>query len=427
MRGNLKEFDIRRIFRLLESERQTGILYIESEMFLAPQSLKTTELPLTSLKSDFSNIDAAERNYSFPSIKRAKSWFIWLINGKIAYACDPEALELTRINDYLSCYQLDFSFNSFRLSVNTTNIPEYNYLICLLEQQLITPQQIKNVIYKIIHETLFDLLSLSGGKFIFKPHVALTPSISEITISSAIQTVSSQLKVWKQLYPHVKSPEAYLVLKNRQLTDKIANSQAYTTLSNWVAKQVNLRRLSRQLNCYLVDLAKALCPYIHKGLVTLKDNELSNEGFFFKNTLKQKPHIVYVDNDVAIGQKVEYILKRRGYNSTIFTDSIRALTEILQIQPDLVFCKTDLPQLSGYELCIMLQNSWGCQQTKIILLSEQENFFAYTKAKVVSSDDYLSLPFTPNELLVSIEKHLGSDRVNNLPIGVEWSTEKSNN
>jgi twitching motility two-component system response regulator PilG len=435
MQGNLGELDIRSILRLLESEGHTGVLYVESEILSELKSSQSA-ISLSRLQSDFDretgsisngvdNIKLVERDYDFLSTKQLKSWFVWLIDGKIAYACDSQELELVRIDDYLSCYQLDSDTNSSKLSVNTTTIPEYNYLIYLLQQQLITPQQTKNIIHKIIYETLFDLLGLLRGKFIFRADFALSPSLSEITISNAIQTIGSQLKVWQQLHPYVRSPEAHLLLKNRQLTDKIANSKAYQTLSNWAARQISLRRLSRQLNCYLVDLARSLYPYICQGLVTL-DDIASDDNFFLQNRLRLKPYIVYVDNDVAIGKKVEYILKRRGYNLTIFTDSIRALTEILQIQPDLVFCKIDLPQLSGYELCNMLKNSWDCRQTKIILLSKQENFFAYTKAKVISSDDYLSLPLTPEELLVSIEKHLGSN-LNNSPIGVEWSTEKSNN
>ncbi len=412
MRGNLGEIDIRSIFRLLESERQTGILYAESKMVS---------------KFDSDLVKATNDNYSKTSIEGQTSWFIFLINGKIAYASDNRDSELIRIRDYLSYYQLDCSIATNEISVNITNAPEYNYLISLLQQQLITPQQTKSIIHKIVYETLFELLSLSRGKFIFKPDSALSPSITEIPIFSAIQTVNSQLKVWKQLYPYVRSSEDYLILKNQHITDKIANSKAYITLSNWVAKQVDLRRLSRQLNCYLVDLAKTLYPYIQNGLVTLQNSYSPNYHSLSTNNLKRKPHIVYVDNDVAIGKKVEYILKRRGYNSTIFTDSILALTEILQIRPDLVFCKIDLPQLSGHELCIILQNSWVCRQTKTILLSEQDDFLDRMKAKVISSDDYLSLPFTPNELLVSIEKHLCKHQIQNSSLGVEWSTEKSNN
>ncbi len=412
MRGNLEEIDICTILRLLESERQTGILYVESEMMS---------------KSIFNIVDTAKDNYSLTSIEGQKSWFIFLIDGKIAYANNNRESELIRIHDYLSYYQLDISIDTNKISVNITNTPEYNYLIYLLQQQLITSQQSKSIIHKIVYETLFELLSLSKGKFIFKPNSALSPLITEIKIFSAIQTVSSQLKIWKQFYPYVRSPEDFPILNNQHLTDKIANSKAYITLSNWVAKQVNLQRLSRQLNCYLVDLAKALYPYIQNGLVTLENSCLSNYHPLLTTNLKQKPHIVYVDNDVAIGKKVEYILKRRGYNSTIFTDSVLALTEILQIRPDLVFCKIDLPQLSGYELCIILQNSWVCRQTKVIMLSEEDNFFDRIKAKVISSDDYLSLPFTPNELLVSIEKHLCKYQITNSSLGVEWSTEKSQN
>ena len=411
MRGNLAEIDIRSILRLLESEKQTGILYVESEN------------PKMSHSDVFNRQNNRDKLTLF---SEPESWFIFLIDGKITYISDRHDSKLIRLHDYLSYYQLGTLISVDEISVNTTNSLEYNYLICLLQQQLITPQQTKNIIHKIVYETLFDLLSLSRGRFIFKSDFALTPSIAEIKISSAMQTVSSQLKSWKQLYPYVSSPQEYPLLNTQNLTDKITNSKAYITLSHWVDKQINLRRLSRHLNCYLVDLAKALYPYVQKGVVNLCSDRLNSSSLLL-DSLSEQPTIVYVDNDVAIGKKVEYILKRRGYLYKIFTDSVSALTEILHIRPAMVFCKIDLPQLSGHELCTILQSSWVCQNTKVIMLSEADNFFERTKAKVISADDYLSLPFTPNELLISIEKHLGKKTINNSSLGVEWSTKKTPN
>lgn len=411
MRGNLAEIDIRSILRLLESEKQTGILYVESEN------------PKMSHSDVFNRQNNRDKLTLF---SEPESWFIFLIDGKITYISERHDSHLIRLHDYLSYYQLDSLIPVDKISVNTTNSLEYNYLIYLLQQQLITPQQTKNIICKIIYETLFDLLSLSRGRFIFKSDFALTPSIAEIKISSAIQTVSSQLKSWKQLYPYVRSPEECPLLNTQNLTDNITKSKAYITLSHWVDKQINLRRLSRHLNCYLVDLAKALYPYVQKGLVSLCRDRLNSSSLLL-DSLSEQPTIVYVDNDVAIGKKVEYILKRRGYLYKIFTDSVGALTEILHIRPALVFCKIDLPQLSGHELCTILQSSWVCRNTKVIMLSEADNFFERTKAKVISADDYLSLPFTPNELLISIEKHLGKKTINNSSLGVEWSAKKNPN
>jgi twitching motility two-component system response regulator PilG len=62
--------------------------------------------------------------------------------------------------------------------------PEYGYIWSLLEQNIITPKVARNIIHGLVHETLFDLLSLHQGSFIFDLGAALVPELTnwEITV-----------------------------------------------------------------------------------------------------------------------------------------------------------------------------------------------------------------------------------------------------
>ena len=403
MRGNLREFEICSLFNWLELEQQTGILYVETESRL---------------------LDINTENCNLIPIFQPRIWYIFFAHGKITYATEDSNNNsgLTRIRDYISYYQLEnlASYeNNFSQDLNNTQ--EYNYLVYLLQKKLISPRQSQAILYKMIKETLFELLNLAQGKFVFKICPALSLSLAEIEISRLLSTVKYSLRTWKQFFPHIRSPHEFPILQNEDQIEQVFSSKAHLTLSNWIDRKASLLQLSRQLNCQLVDLAKALYPYIKKGFVRLKDHNYQNLLKLSTTNFREKPHIVCVDNDVAIGKKVEYILKRRGYQFTVFTDSIQALTGILQIKPDLVFCQIDLPQINGNELCSMLKNSQICRQTKVIMLSAKENFSDRIKARIISSDDYLSLPFTTNELLVLIEKHLGNKQVKSWALTKEWS------
>ncbi|GAB4535993.1 MAG: response regulator [Pleurocapsa sp.] len=423
MRGNIKEFGIRNLFHLLESERVTGILYIQ-----------TNKIP----RFDDNNVNITDRvrffttqqinNSELISQSEFKNWFVFLVNGKITYATETGNQKLNRLRDYLSYYQLENIIDhQVDLPANNASTLEYDFLLFLLQKQFISSQQAQMIIRKIISETVFELLSLSEGTFIVKIDDILDFSLTAIEISSLIFKIHSAIRRWKEFYPYIQSLHQYPLLNVQAKIECNLSSKTYNTLSKWVSKEASLLQLSRQLNCNLIELAQALYPYIQQGFVQL---EYRNSQNFFPSLITQSaepPHVVCVDNDVAIAQKVEYILKRRGYQITLLTDSIQALTAILLIEPDIVICKADLPQLSGYELCNMLKHSQACQQTKFIMLSEQEHFLLRLKAKVISSDDYLSLPFTPNELLLLLEKHLKTSTIKHFPLGEKWSTEKSMN
>ena len=409
MRGKLSEINLRSLFKLLASERQTGILYVETTAYFLDHSGLEIE------------------NYALVPRFKPNSWLIFFVNGRITYATSTNNIDLTRIKDYLSFYKLEkFVLLEDNISVNITSTPEYNYLVYLLQQKTISLPQAQKIIHKTIKETLFELLNLATGYFSFQVDYALPPAIADLEIQNLIPSIYSDLKKWKQFFPHISSPHQSPVFRDPSAIKQATSVKTYTTLSNWIDKRISLMRLARQINCQVIDLATALYPYIKKGWIGIDNIDSFPPQNTLNIDLELKPHIVYVDNDVAIAKKVEYILKRRGYESTIFSDSISALNNILQTRPNLVLCKMNLPQLSGDELCSTIKNSRTSRRTKIVLLGEAENFFERVRARLVSSDDYLSLPFTQSELLVLVEQHLDLNYHQNLALVQQRSPEKSN-
>jgi twitching motility two-component system response regulator PilG len=218
--------------------------------------------------------------------------------------------------------------------------------------------------------------------------------------------VSKELQSWYKLIPYIYSESQYFGQSSQEQLKKSLSPDTYQKLANWIEQKASLLQASRQLNCSLVTLAKAVYPYVKKSWIKLLANDPQDYLKYSANQKKKTPHIIYIDNDVTNGKNVEYILKQRNYQLTVVQDSIEALSVILKTQPDAILCNVDMPQLSGYELCTMLQNSQIGRQIPIILLAEREDFLDLAKAKVVCASDYLTKPFENNELLMSIEKHL---------------------
>ena len=397
MQGNLQEFNIRSILRLIELEQLTGTLYIEYETFNPYRNIKLDLIPLTTENPDLSR---ENRHIN-------RMWLLYFVDGKITYATDNGYDELSRICDYLRYFQLEkYLAESQKKSVNITSPKEYNYIWLLMQQKLISPHQFKIIFKNLIKETLLELSNITQGKFIFQIDYPLTPQWIGLKTSVLLPEIFAQLHLWKQFSPYIQSPHQHLILSDRKKLCSGVSVKTYKTLSTWAEKKFSLLRLSRQLNYSLVYLAKALYPCIKKGWVKLVDQEKQITQLSFLASKTTKPHIVCIDDEMTIGKNVEYILKQRGYDSTIITNPIEALTTILQIKPDLIICNLDMPQLTGYDLCNMLQSSRIFRQIPIIVIHERENCLTRLRAKILSSTDYLSKPFTQNELLILVERYL---------------------
>ena len=416
MQGNLREFNIRSILQFIELEQYTGTLYIENEKFYCPGSLKSTLISLPKEK----------RNLSLENSNNYQIWLLYFTDGKITYATDQNYDNLSRIHDYLNYFQLEKHFNCLQeKSVNITSPQEYNAIWFLMQKQSISLQQAQIIIKNLIKETLWEVSNLTQGQFVFQRDYSFVSQWHEIKTSVVIQEILGQLQLWKQFSPYIKSPHQYLVLSEKKKLCDSVSLKTYKTLSIWAQEKLSLLRLSRQLNYPFVYLAKALYPCVKKGWIKLvDDNKQLTQKFVYTSRIA-KPHIVCMDDEMTIGKNVEYILKQRGYDSTIITDPIQALTTIFQVKPDLIICDLDMPQLDGYELCNMLRNSRMLRSIPLIVMSEQEDCLTRLRARILSSTNYLSKPFTRNELMILVERCLNMVKTVN-SIGLRQSLIETN-
>jgi twitching motility two-component system response regulator PilG len=187
MQGNLNEIDICSILQLIQLGQRTGQLWVEART--SHQSHKL------SIEETFKHRQAGEIT--------PQSWFVFFLNGQIVY-CQAGDSSLSRIDDYLRHYRVQQRLESKQLaSLAVTNSPKYAYIWALLEQNIITPKIARTIIYGLVQETLFDLLSLHQGSFIFDLGTALVPQLTTLEIAPLVAKITKQVQEWKQLYPHI--------------------------------------------------------------------------------------------------------------------------------------------------------------------------------------------------------------------------------
>ncbi|MGK7950024.1 MAG: response regulator [Xenococcaceae cyanobacterium] len=398
MQGDLQEFNIRSILQFIEMEQYTGTLYIESKDY---RTISNQELDLIFLPTNTNG-----KSLNFKKNNKNKLLLLFFTNGKITCATNNYD-KFLRIFDYLQyfCPQKDCEYllKDFGDSID---LREYSYIWQLLQEKLISPQQALTIIKNTIIEIVGEIIDLSQGNFVFRRDNPIIPQWAGLTTSILMGDIFRQLRLWKQFFPYIQSPHQYLILSDVKQLSESVSSKTYKTLSSWAEKKLSLLRLSRQLNYSLVDLAKAFYPCIKKGWLGLSNEQNPTIDRLTYIKAIDKTHVVYLADEMTIDRKVEYILKQRGYNSTILTIPSVTLTTIMQVKPDLIICDWDMLQPDGYEICSMLQNSPTLRQIPIVAISEQEDYLIRLRTKILSLADYLSKPFTQNELLMVVERSL---------------------
>jgi len=391
MYGSLHEFDIRSLLEWIERGQYTGQLLIEA----------TSAFPSQSQPSP------TRTNHPF--------WLLFLNNGQITYAIDKNHLHLQRLQDYLRRYQVETTVEylpqteNFPLrlnSVRTTGriLPEYNYLWVLLEQRILTPAQAIQILEHIVHETLFDLLSLNQGFFIFESQTGLQPQLTTIEVTPVLRQLTRELQQWKQLYPYITSPEQCPLLINTDELKQALTPSAYRSLAVACQGQLSLRRIARYLNKNLLTISQALYPYIQRGwLQLLAAEELWAESSSDSATINgpaSSNQVVCITEEKQDNEQIKDTLKHQGYPVMIIDDPISALSLVARSQPCLIFCALEISTWSGEQLSHSLKNIPTLATTPIILLiPETLDPLRLMRAQLLGVTSFLAQPITETDLL----------------------------
>lgn len=117
--------------------------------------------------------------------------------------------------------------------------------------------------------------------------------------------------------------------------------------------------------------------------------------------------IMVIDDSKTIRRTAETLLSKAGCQVVTATDGFDALAKIADTRPDLIFVDIMMPRLDGYQTCALIKNNSEFKSTPVIMLSSKDGLFDKAKGRIVGSDQYLTKPFSKNELLSAIEEHTG--------------------
>jgi two-component system phosphate regulon response regulator PhoB len=109
--------------------------------------------------------------------------------------------------------------------------------------------------------------------------------------------------------------------------------------------------------------------------------------------------VLIVEDEKALAEILEYNFKKEGYSVDTASDGEIALDKIIFKAPDLVILDWMLPKLSGIELCKKVRSNKKIKNIPIIMLTARGEEEDRLKGLEMGADDYVTKPFSINELL----------------------------
>ena len=116
--------------------------------------------------------------------------------------------------------------------------------------------------------------------------------------------------------------------------------------------------------------------------------------------------VMVIDDSKTIRRTAEMLLKKEGCEVITAVDGFEALAKISDHRPQIIFVDIMMPRLDGYQTCALIKNNQTYRATPVIMLSSKDGLFDKARGRVVGSEEYLTKPFTREELLGAIRRHV---------------------
>ena len=116
-----------------------------------------------------------------------------------------------------------------------------------------------------------------------------------------------------------------------------------------------------------------------------------------------KRNILVVDDEAQITRVLKTSLSAQGYGIRTASDGMQALLEMKTWTPDLIITDLRMPNMDGLELCRQVRSE---SRVPIIVLSVKGEEAIKVEALDAGADDYVTKPFSINELLARVRAAL---------------------
>lgn len=121
--------------------------------------------------------------------------------------------------------------------------------------------------------------------------------------------------------------------------------------------------------------------------------------------------VLIVEDEEDVAELLRYNLQKAGYRAVVAGDGPQALRAVQYGEPDIILLDIMLPEMDGWEVCRIIRGSERAFAIPIIMLTALGMEEARVQGLRIGADDYVTKPFSLQELLFKIRKLLDKNMI----------------
>ena len=114
--------------------------------------------------------------------------------------------------------------------------------------------------------------------------------------------------------------------------------------------------------------------------------------------------ILVIDDSATVRSAAGKVLSEAGYRVVMAENGFDALAKVNDVQPDLIFCDILMPRLDGYQTCAIIKRNEKYSSIPVVMLSSKDGVFDKARGRMVGCQEYLTKPFTKDQLLQAVQQ-----------------------
>ena len=115
--------------------------------------------------------------------------------------------------------------------------------------------------------------------------------------------------------------------------------------------------------------------------------------------------ILLVDDSKTELHHLSELLGKRGFEVRTAENGEDAMKRLGEETPDLILMDVVMPGQNGFQLTRAITRDPRFVDVPVIMLSSKDGLFDKARGRMVGSEDYLTKPFTKEQLLRAVEQH----------------------
>lgn len=113
--------------------------------------------------------------------------------------------------------------------------------------------------------------------------------------------------------------------------------------------------------------------------------------------------ILIIEDEIVIAELEKDYLELSNFEVAIENDGINGVARALDEDFDLILLDLMLPGMDGFDICKLIREK---KDTPLIIVSAKKDDIDKIRGLGLGADDYMTKPFSPNELVARVKAHL---------------------